>query len=67
VKYGETGRRTFMINQTGDVVATDESKYTGPNAPSPGAAFLGEGLSSIIGLTAVGAEGQDGNLWRQVN
>ena len=63
----EAGRRTFFVNQTGDVTATTSPKYTGTNGPKPGAAFSDGGRSSISGLTAVGTEGQDGNVWRQVN
>jgi hypothetical protein len=67
VNYGESGRRTFMVNQTGDVVSVDDERYSGDRGPLPGAAYRDGGAYSIIGLTAIGVEGQDGNLWRQVN
>jgi hypothetical protein len=65
VTYGETGRRTFMTNQAGDVLTTDCPQYSGPSAPRPGAAFTGGGPYSIIGASAVGVTGQDGNEWKQ--
>jgi prepilin-type N-terminal cleavage/methylation domain-containing protein len=67
VNYGNSGNRTFMVNQTGDVVATEDSDYTGKGGPSCDAAFIDPADSSITGLTAVGTEGGDGNVWRQVN
>ena len=66
-EYGVTGTRTFFVNQTGDVIATDAPEYTGPRAPPPGAALMDGGLRSIYGIAAVGGSGQDGHIWRQVN
>jgi Protein of unknown function (DUF2950) len=69
VKYGVTGKRTFMANQTGDVLATDDARYSGANGPQAGAAFARDsgGASTITGKTAIGAKSNDGNLWKQVN
>jgi len=61
------GARTFFMNQTGDVLATEAPEYAGSKGPLPGAAFLGGGRLSITGHAAVGQEGQDGNGWVQVN
>ena len=69
VNYGNSGNRTFMVNQTGDVVTTEFLGYSGTGAgPVAGAAFIAPGAgNSITGLTAVGTTGGDGYLWRQVN
>ncbi len=67
VNYGNSGNRTFMVNQTGDVVTTEDSAYTGSTGPDGDAGFLTTAADSITGLTAVGATAGDGNMWRQVN
>jgi prepilin-type N-terminal cleavage/methylation domain-containing protein len=67
VNYGNSGNRTFMVNQTGDVVTTEDSTYSGDSAPSPDAGYVCDTANSITGLTAVGATGEDGNTWKQVN
>lgn len=63
----DAGSRTFMVNQTGDVLATEAEEYRGENGPRPGAAYLGGGIDSITGLGAVGRRGQDGHEWKHVN
>ncbi|MCU0724316.1 MAG: DUF2950 family protein [Planctomycetes bacterium] len=71
--YGSSGRRTFLINQSGDIVFTEHANYTGGEDPAPmppGAGFLppGGGETDLIdGLLAVGETGCDGNLWREVD
>jgi hypothetical protein len=72
--YGNSGNRTFFVNQSGDITATDASAYTGPSPlvpgglVNPGAAFVaGTGLFRITAAVAVGTQGNDGRLWRQVN
>jgi len=67
VNYGNSGNRTFMVNQTGDVVTTEFDEYTGTDGPAGDAGFIDPGADSITGLTAVGATGGDDNMWRQVN
>jgi prepilin-type N-terminal cleavage/methylation domain-containing protein len=71
VNYGNSGNRCFMVNQTGDVVASEYASYTGTAGPPPEAAFISPAASSITGLTAVGTQGGDygttNALWRQVN
>ena len=67
VNYGNSGNRTFMVNQTGDVVNTEDSRYSGTTGPGANAGFYLPALGSITGLTAVGTAGGDGNVWRQVN
>jgi prepilin-type N-terminal cleavage/methylation domain-containing protein len=66
VNYNQSGNRTFFTNQAGDVVATEAAAYSGTTAgPNPDAAFTGAGV--ITGNVAIGAAGQDGNTWKQVN
>ncbi len=63
--YGNTGNRTFFVNQGGDIVTTEDSTYQGPGTgPAPESAFGGAG-TSITGNTATGQTGRDGNFWRQ--
>jgi prepilin-type N-terminal cleavage/methylation domain-containing protein len=67
VNYGNSGNRTFMVNQTGDVVTCEDDTYTGATGPAPHSGFIDGAGNSITGLTAVGTAGGDGNVWRQVN
>jgi prepilin-type N-terminal cleavage/methylation domain-containing protein len=68
VNYGNSGNRTFMVNQSGDIVTAEDSAYSGDGAISAGAAFFRPRVAgSVTGMTAVGTTGGDGNLWRQVN
>ena len=68
VNYGNSGNRTFMVNQTGDVVTSEFNGYSGGTGPTAGAGFFqARDAESITGLTAVGTQGQDGRVWRQVN
>jgi type IV pilus assembly protein PilA len=76
VNYGNSGNRTFHVNQTGDVTSCEfiggaGGPYGGTlNAPAFDAAFAASDPASagtITGLTAVGELGNDGAMWRQVN
>ena len=67
VFYGSSGTRTFMVNQTGDIVHTEESTYSKDSGPPAHAAFVDGAGSSITGLLAIGTVGGDGGMWRQVN
>ncbi|MGH7820369.1 MAG: DUF2950 family protein, partial [Candidatus Binatia bacterium] len=62
--YGNTGNRTFFVNQGGDIVTTEDSNYTSATGPAPEAAFQGSG-TTITGLVATATTGRDGNFWRQ--
>ena len=74
VNYGNSGNRTFHVNQTGDVTSSENpnAPYTGSGAgvndiaPASDAAFA-DGPGTITGLTAVGVAGNDTFTWRQVN
>jgi len=62
--FGNTGNRTFFVNQGGDIVATEDADYSGPtNGPDDDAAFVNAG--TITGQQATGGTGADGNIWRQ--
>ncbi|MEW6358122.1 MAG: DUF2950 family protein [Planctomycetota bacterium] len=74
VKYGKTGKRAFVVNEAGDVYATDMSErvYSGPNCgPAMDAAFItkGDGADGWFNdKLADGREdrGNDGNVWYAV-
>jgi len=64
--YGNTGNRSFFVNQGGDIVATENSAYTGATGPDADAAFrAGSTADAITGATATGTLGVDGVLWKQ--
>jgi prepilin-type N-terminal cleavage/methylation domain-containing protein len=69
--YNNSGNRTFFVNQTGDVTATDVSTYTGNNGiadANAGAAFMpGGAATAITGNVAIGTIARDGEMWKQVN
>jgi hypothetical protein len=65
VEYERTGRLTFVIDQDGNELRTDDPRYSGDNGPLPGAAFAGGGALSIVGDLARGVRAQDGNLWTE--
>jgi prepilin-type N-terminal cleavage/methylation domain-containing protein len=70
--YGNSGNRSFFVNQTGDITSTDYNTYSGNAAidiSNAGTAFVNNGaLTSISGLVAVGTLGrQNSQMWRQVN
>ena len=66
VNYQQSGNRTFFTNQGGDVVATEDSAYSGTNAgPDGDSAF--QNANAITGAVAIAMVGADGNTWKQVN
>jgi prepilin-type N-terminal cleavage/methylation domain-containing protein len=68
--YNNSGNRTFFVNQSGDVTATDSASYTGGGDATgflqAGNAFTGT-VTNITGNVAIGATGADNNFWKQVN
>ncbi|MHC4133684.1 MAG: type II secretion system protein [Planctomycetota bacterium] len=63
--YGNTGNRTFFVNQGGDIVASEDNAYSGTGAgPAGNSAFSGAG-NTITGPSATGMTGRDGNFWKQ--
>jgi prepilin-type N-terminal cleavage/methylation domain-containing protein len=64
--HGNTGNRTFFVNQGGDIVGTEDQNYSGPaTGPQPNSAFAPGGGTTITGNVATGMTGRDGNFWRQ--
>lgn len=70
----KTGKRTFMINQSGDIAATQNDSaqpggaYDGfVRSPSFDAAFAAAGdMGSSVAFATVGAASQDGLVWTPV-
>ncbi len=63
--YGFTGTRAFFVNQSGDILSTDDGQYSGRDAPPPADAAFGQaGAGRITGIHAAGSYGCDGNYWR---
>ena len=66
---GNSGNRTFFINQTGDVLATNgaNTQYSrgGANANDPtfDVAFIAGGTASMAVAVAANTIAQDGNAW----
>ena len=69
--FGNSGKRTFFINQSGDVLSTNSAVVTYSNstatAPAYGAAMRG-GTSGVMSVpVAANTVGIDGNMWVVVN
>ncbi|MHC5010840.1 MAG: DUF2950 family protein [Planctomycetota bacterium] len=65
LEAGVTGSRTFFVNQMGDVLVTEDGRYSGPRGgPAGDAAFVGRG--GIAAAAAVGQRGHDRDLWQVV-
>jgi prepilin-type N-terminal cleavage/methylation domain-containing protein len=62
---GRTGRSTFFVNQTGEILESKLAAYDGAvTVPPPGAALLGGAPAMIVGLPiAANTVGADGNFW----
>lgn len=70
VEFGVTGRRAFMINQSGDVISTNQAarprKYSGNHRPMPGQAGFARSAGAVpIQQALVAANSQDyvGDTW----
>jgi hypothetical protein len=65
-KIGDTGRRAFFVNQTGDVMqsSNEGARWEGERIPPGNSAFIGDGCTSV---QAVGTRGRDGDVWKVVN
>lgn len=60
--YDVSGLRTFFIDESGDILATEDERYSGTAAgPAPDAA------AGRPSATATSITGADGNVWKQVN
>jgi len=64
---GRSGKRTFFINQSGDILATngrDDFKYDGTRLPvAPDAAFARSSGRHMASAVAANTVGNDGNIW----
>jgi prepilin-type N-terminal cleavage/methylation domain-containing protein len=65
VTYGNTGKRTFFVNQQGQIMTTTVPTYTGVNGPPAGAALAGTPSpdridSPRLAITGIAA---DGHSW----
>jgi len=56
MKYGTSGKSTYVVDQTGTVLHTDDPRYSGVLVPAPGSA-AGAGAALVAGI------GADGNEW----
>ena len=69
VAFGSSGRRAFMVNQSGDVISTKNiaERYSSVNPPNFDAGFAkgsGRGMGSTM---AANTSGQDDQMWLVVN
>lgn len=64
---GNSGNRTFFINQTGDVLATNgaivQYSNTVPTVPTFDVAFIATASASMTGQLAANTVGRDANTW----
>ncbi len=67
--FGRSARRAFMVNQSGDLMATKNlvQRYTNTKPPLYDAAFLKSAGSAMASTLAVNTSGQDNQLWIVVN
>jgi hypothetical protein len=66
VKRGDSGTRTFFVNQEGDILACTSERYDGAGkGPAADAAFKLSG--ECRGSPANGVRANDGNVWTMVN
>lgn len=70
VNLGNTGNRTFMVNQSGDLLQTGPAAgYDGTaSPPTADAAYQGATMTDPLAIGAApAAPAQDGNVWVNVN
>ena len=69
--FGNSGKRTFFVNQSGDVLSTNGAStaysQSVPTAPLFSAAFLGTGTIAMSASVAANTLASDGNRWTVVN
>ena len=68
--YGNTGRRTFFVNQSGDVLSSRAltQRYGGTaNPPGPDAAYLLGTANFMVATVAANSTGKDAERWVVVN
>ncbi len=67
--YGISGRRTWFVNQVGEILSADDEMNTESNTAHVrgGDAFLTSSPDNITGQLAIGTAGADGNVWKPLN
>ena len=68
IEQGKTGKRSFFVNQWGDILAVEHKGYSGDAGPRATAAFAAQQPKTltITGPSAIGTEAADGNAWKPV-
>jgi len=66
--YGNSGIRTFFMNQRGEMMTTEDLDYSGSNDPDVtcGMALVTTDPARMTGLPAMGTTASDGNYWRPI-
>ena len=66
--YGNSGIRTFFMNQRGEMMTTEDQDYSGSNDAdvAAGMALLTTDPARMTGLPAMGTTASDGNFWRPI-
>jgi hypothetical protein len=66
VNYGNSGSRTFFVDETGRITAAEDEDYSGLSPPMPTAAFrAGHGRDADL-VPAWEESGSDGNVWTRI-
>jgi prepilin-type N-terminal cleavage/methylation domain-containing protein len=69
--FGNSGKRTFFVNQSGDVLSTNSAVNSYSEAsntrPAFSAAFLASGTAALSGRVAANTLASDGDRWTVVN
>jgi prepilin-type N-terminal cleavage/methylation domain-containing protein len=67
--YGNSGKRTFFINQAGDILQNNNStkRYSGTTNAPVGTAALLSGKTSMSHSVAINTTAADGTTWTVVN
>ena len=68
--FGNSGKRTFFVNQSGDVLSAKNltTRYSGPaNGPAYNAAFVLGGGNNMGSTVAANTSGMDNQIWIVVN
>ena len=65
-RYGQTGNKTYFANANGDILFTEDDRYTGRAAPiAAGAAMQAPGsLTDMNGAIATAGLARDGGNWK---
>ena len=65
IQAGETGNRTFFINQEGDLLHRPQSAYTGLGmTPDFDAAYSESNMEAPLGVASMGLKAVDGGVWQ---